>query len=390
MTRVRVLALAGLFALSAASAALCAEIRIGFLSMQNDPRYSEDYAYARIALYPTGNVVEGARMGVADSAMVADAVDATVVLDEQAAPDLEGLVQKVGEIVAGGAHFVVVDLPAETLDQLAARTAELPVTLINATAPEDFLRNRCHANLVHTAASDRMIADALVQYLRQMDWTKVLVLVGAEPRDQQVAQSFSQAAARYRLQLVDTRPFSLSTSPENREENNILLLTGGVDYDVVFLADSRGEFGRFVPYATQLPRLVVGSTGLVSTEWHWSLERYGAPQVNSRFLEQTQGRQMAGHDWTAWMAVKAVVNAYARARSDDPAEIARFLRSDRMRLDGSKGVTMNFRPWDGQLRQPIMLATHNAVIDIAPLSGFLHQTNSLDTLGTDQPEHQCE
>ena len=51
---------------------------------------------------------------------------------------------------------------------------------------------------------------------------------------------------------------------------------------------------------------------------------------------------------------------------------------------------MNFRPWDGQLRMPMMLATHNAVIAVAPLDGFLHQTNTLDTLGTDEPEHKCQ
>jgi hypothetical protein len=41
------------------------------------------------------------------------------------------------------------------------------------------------------------------------------------------------------------------------------------------------------------------------------------------------------------------------------------------------------------MRMPIMLATHNAVIAIPPLEGFEHQTNVLDTLGTDEPEHSC-
>lgn len=89
------------------------------------------------------------------------------------------------------------------------------------------------------------------------------------------------------------------------------------------------------------------------------------------------------------MAAKAVATAYARARSEDPAEIDAYLRGSRLKIDGSKGVSMNFREWDGQLRQPLILATHNAVIAIPPLAGFLHQTNDLDTLGTDQPEHRC-
>ena len=51
---------------------------------------------------------------------------------------------------------------------------------------------------------------------------------------------------------------------------------------------------------------------------------------------------------------------------------------------------MSFRPWSGQLRMPILLTTDNAVIDIAPLDGFLHQTNTLDSLGQDEAEFECE
>ena len=381
--------LAGAARALGARAALAAEVRIGFLSLDADPRYDEDFVYARIELRPTGNALAGARLGIADSAMLAEATGNSFALDPQSAADVAGLTAKVQAMAAAGERFVILDLPGDTVDQLAAATKDLPVTLVNATAPEDLLRNRCYPNLVHTAASDRMTADALVQYLRTRNWQRILLLVGEEPRDRLVADSFRAAAERYRLKIVEERPFVLSNNPENREENNLLLLTGGAEYDVIYLADSRGEFGRYLPYATQLPRLVVGSTGLVATEWHWSLERYGAPQVNSRFETQAGGRRMAGQDWSTWIAAKAIATAYAKARSADPAEVDTYLRGPRLKVDGSKGVSMNFRPWDGQLRMPVMLATHNAVIALAPLDGFLHQTNNLDTLGTDEPEHKC-
>jgi hypothetical protein len=35
------------------------------------------------------------------------------------------------------------------------------------------------------------------------------------------------------------------------------------------------------------------------------------------------------------------------------------------------------------------LGTQDAVIALAPLEGALHQTNTLDTLGPDQPEFTC-
>jgi ABC transporter substrate binding protein (PQQ-dependent alcohol dehydrogenase system) len=136
---------------------------------------------------------------------------------------------------------------------------------------------------------------------------------------------------------------------------------------------------------------VTGATGLTPLEWHWSLERYGAPQVNSRFEKLSEGgRRMTWQDWSVWAATRAVLTAYTKARDRSPEGIEAFLRSDDLRLDGSKGAPMSFRAWSGQLRMPILLATHNAIIGIAPLEGFLHQTNTLDTLGADEPEFECE
>ena len=66
-----------------------------------------------------------------------------------------------------------------------------------------------------------------------------------------------------------------------------------------------------------------------------------------------------------------------------------YLLGDRLNLDGGKGNPLSVRPWDHQLRQAIPLATTNAVLDDAPITGFLHQTNDLDTLGVDQPQSTC-
>jgi hypothetical protein len=47
------------------------------------------------------------------------------------------------------------------------------------------------------------------------------------------------------------------------------------------------------------------------------------------------------------------------------------------------------RPWDHQLRQAILLAAPYSVVASAPIEGFLHRTNELDTLGDDAPESPC-
>ena len=66
------------------------------------------------------------------------------------------------------------------------------------------------------------------------------------------------------------------------------------------------------------------------------------------------------------------------------------LTSPDFSLPGYKGVAMSYRPWDRQLRQPILLAQPRALVDIAPQAGFLHQRTPLDTLGTDEPESGCK
>jgi ABC transporter substrate binding protein (PQQ-dependent alcohol dehydrogenase system) len=303
--------------------------------------------------------------------------------------DLNELVLKVKQMKTAGSRFVIVDLPSDILDDLASATSDLDVTLINATAHEDFLRERCYPNLLHTAASDRQLSDALAQLLRAREWIRILVLVADEPRDAILADSFIASATRLGLSIVDRREVTLAADSASREQNEALLVTGGADYDVVYIADTQGEFARYLPYATQLPRPIVGATGLEAAEWHWSWDRDGATQVTSRFEKRTGDQHMDAAEWSTWIAAKAIMTAYGKSQTTNAEDIAAFLRSDRFGVDGSKGVILDFRAWDGQLRMPITLSTADAVIEEAPLAGFEHEVTALDTLGTDLSEHTC-
>jgi ABC transporter substrate binding protein (PQQ-dependent alcohol dehydrogenase system) len=97
---------------------------------------------------------------------------------------------------------------------------------------------------------------------------------------------------------------------------------------------------------------------------------------------------MESHDWTAWMAGKALVAAAVKAPKGPAAAFQKALAEGE--VDGSKGVAMSFRPWDGQLRQPLLLTDGQGVIGTAPIEGILHPKNALDTLGADQPEKLCK
>jgi ABC transporter substrate binding protein (PQQ-dependent alcohol dehydrogenase system) len=243
--------------------------------------------------------------------------------------------------------------------------------------------------MLHIAPSQSMLMDALTQYLITQKWRKMLVLQGPRSQDKDLVEALQRAKKRFGLKIVDIRPFKLGRDPRQRSRNNIALLTSGKDYDVVFVADSDGEFARAVPYQVQKPRPVVGSAGMVPDWWHWAWERHGAPQLNKRFYRKAN-RRMTGYDWTAWMAVKVIVEAVQRTKTTDFGAISEFIRSEDIVLDGFKGYRLNFRAWNNQLRQPIFVTTTNWVVGRAPLDGFLHQTNNLDTLGFDERETKCE
>ena len=165
-------------------------------------------------------------------------------------------------------------------------------------------------------------------------------------------------------------------------------MTAEDEYDAVFVADAEGEFGRMIPFQTARPRPVVGTEGLIAEAWHWAWERHGAPQLNQRF-EKRAKRRMTGTDWAAWAAVKAVVEAVVRTGSADFKTVRAYLGGGEMTLDAYKGAPVNFRAWDNQLRQPILLRTHNAVIARAPIKGFLHPDENMDTLGFDRGDQKC-
>jgi ABC transporter substrate binding protein (PQQ-dependent alcohol dehydrogenase system) len=231
-----------------------------------------------------------------------------------------------------------------------------------------------------------MRADALAQMLVARRWPGVLLLTGPSDADRARSATAQAALKRYGLKLVGSKPFKLSADPRERELANPRLLTQG-SYDVVWVVDSDGEFAQGLPYRTVLPRPVVGDAGLAALAWSPKFERFGAPQVTRR-LAKAAGRPMSAHDWAAWVAGRALVAAAVAAPKGPAAAFRKALAEGE--IDGSKGVAMSFRPWDGQLRQPLLLTDGQAVIEMAPSEGVLHPRNVLDTLGADAPEKLCK
>jgi ABC transporter substrate binding protein (PQQ-dependent alcohol dehydrogenase system) len=233
-----------------------------------------------------------------------------------------------------------------------------------------------------------MRTDAVTQFLVSRKWRDILVLEGPLPGDAEMVKALTRSVQKFGARIVANQHFKAGTDPREREQNNPALLTAmRSNYDAVFIADEAFDFARQVPYHTVLPRPVVGSIDLEPEAWHWTWEHNGAPQVNSRFDKKSGGRRMESTDWAAWIAVKMVVQAALRTRSADFATQRDFIFG--AGFDGDKGLPVSVRPWDHQVRQAVLLTAPYMVVASAPLEGFLHRVNELDTLGDDEPETPC-
>lgn len=361
-----------------------ASFKVTLIQRDGDPRLERSRVERPALGHPGGPVTPALELALKDSKLELDAEGAALVLDTIQVGSAAAARDAAAKAEKAGAVALLADLPADWL-LAAADGAKLP--LLNLGDSSDRLRERdCRARLLHVAPSERMRADALAQTLAQRRWTNVLLLTGPSDADRERSSTAQAAIRRYGLKLAGSKPFKLSADPRERDLANPLLLTQGA-YDVVWVVDSDGEFARALPYRTVLPRPVVGDAGLVALAWAASFERFGAPQVSRRFA-RAAGRPMLGADWVAWLAGKALVAAAVAAPKGPAAAFQQALAG--VELDGSKGVGLSFRPWDGQLRQPMLLGDGQSVVVMAPVDGILHPKNALDTLGADAPERLCK
>jgi ABC transporter substrate binding protein (PQQ-dependent alcohol dehydrogenase system) len=366
-------------------------MKLGYVELADDPRYANRGVHSGIVFTDLGRPYPGSQLAMQDAQAVGKVIGVEFSMEKSTLASDEELTDRILSWASSdGIHFVLADLPAANLKTIARRLSDRPIMLFNISAPDDLLRGvDCANNVAHTYPSQAMLSDALLQYLSVKGWVQILVLQGPSPEDAAMAAALQRSARKFHANIVETKPFMLTNDPRNREQTNIVLMTGGARYDVVYVADSSGEFGRYVSYQTSLPRPVVGSAGLIPTAWSWSWDRDAAVQLQHRYEKIAPPRRMNGADWAAWEAVKAVTQSVMRTRSTAFDAVKTFLLSDKLSLDTVKGNPGSFRTWDHQLRAPVLLSTTDAVIERAPLPQFLHQTNVLDTLGVDAPETAC-
>ncbi len=392
------LALAGAAAVTAAQEAAAPNapttpqqhVKIGFVEVENDARYAPILASDRIVLKMPAHPFAGAEIGIDEAAPLTRLLDTDFTLERIVAKAPSEVAPAVLGALDRGTHFFLIDAPAEAYRPLAAAIDGRDALLFNVSTPDDSLRrDLCAPEFVHAYPSRAQLMDGLVQYLVARKWTNLLAFEGPSAEDAAMTAAFAHSAQKFGARIVADQHFKPGTDPRDREQNDPALLSAvNRDFDVLFVADRDFDFARSVPYHLVRPRPVVGSIDLEPVAWHWTWDHNGAPQVNSRFEKKAGGRHMESADWAAWIAVKMIVQSTLRTRSADFGKQRAFILGDNG-FDGDKGLAVGVRPWDHQVRQAILLGAPYEVVASAPIEGFLHQTNDLDTLGDDRPESTC-
>ena len=366
-------------------------ILIGYLGLQEDPRTPASF----LEPVATDEGLQGARLALADNNSTGMFLNQSFRLVEQVLPQDGDLAAGLKALADEGVRFVVADLPGNALIQVAERPEARSMLLFNARSPDDALRNeQCRANILHTAPSRRMLADALAQYLAWKKWTGWSLLTGRDPGDALYADAVRRAAKRFGGRIVAEKGWTFDTGNRRTDtgvttiQSDILLATQGPDYDVLVVADEAGNFGDYLDGRTWHPRPVAGTQGLTATGWSRVNEQWGGTQLQSRF-EKLAARWMLPRDYAAWLAVRSVGEAAARTGATGFDDLTAYLRSPDFELAGFKGEALSFRKWDGQMRQPILIAGPRMLVSVSPQEGFLHPVTPLDTLGDDAPESKC-
>jgi ABC transporter substrate binding protein (PQQ-dependent alcohol dehydrogenase system) len=368
------------------------ETKIGYLR-----RTEPGTSLSLIQIPAENNGIAGAQLAINDNNTTGKFLNQRFSLEDVRLAESDDAAAAATALAERGVSLVLADLPADRL--LAAADAGKPrnLLLFNVGALDDRLREEdCRANVVHTAPTRSMLADALAQYLVWKQWRRWLLVVGSHPADKLYGDALRRAAKRFGARIVQEKVFE-DTGGARRTDSGVVQIQrqlpvftqGAPAYDVLVAADESEVFASYLPYRTWDPRPVAGSAGLVPTSWDGSHDQWGAVQMQERFMKLFS-RRMTALDMQAWSAVRMIGESTSRTRSADPKAMLDFLKGPDFALAAFKGQRLTLRDWNLQLRQPILLADGRMIVSVSPQEGFLHQVSELDTLGIDRPESKCK
>lgn len=368
------------------------EVKIGYLGKQ----YEEPEPLSLVDKIVTDKGIQGARIGLKENNVTGRLIGQDYKLIEAIVAADDDVSAKARDLIANGIRLIVADL--EPTDLLAV--SDLPeahdAIFFNVRASDDKLRlANCRASVFHIVPSNAMRADGLAQYLIWKRWHRWALISGTHPKDIGYRDAIRRAAKRFGGKIVAEKTYAFDggsrrtdTGHQQIQTQMPLLTQDFPNHDVIIVADVDENFGEYLLFRTYEPRPVAGTHGLLGVSWHRSYEQSAATQMQNRF-EKHAGRIMLERDYSAWLAVRAFGEAVLRTSSTNVKAIREYLLGEEFQVAGFKSQGLNFRSWNRQLRQPVLIAGPRALVSISPQEGFLHPDYLTDTLGYDKPENTC-
>ncbi len=358
---------------------------------------------SRVDVEPSDAGVAGAKLANGENNAGGQFTGEFYSLDVANVASAEQAVAEAQKLFDSGHHFMLVDAPAATLLKLSDWGNGKDVLFFNIRDTDVSLRQEdCRANIMHVAPDRYMLADALAQYLVVKKWTDWLLVYGSTPGDLAYADAIKRAASRFGANIVDAREYKdvsggrrddVGTIPPGKQASNDDAFAANPDYQVIIVADEDQLFGPYMPYRGGADaRPVAGTTGLTATTWSPGHEKWGATQMNNHF-QKDYSRLLLPIDYQAYVATRTIGEAVTRNDGQSFATIAAFIHGPELQLAPFKGVKQQYRSWDGQFRQPILIATDKVPVSISPQAGFPHASHAeieMDTIGIDEPDSVCK
>ncbi|MBS0249532.1 MAG: ABC transporter substrate-binding protein [Proteobacteria bacterium] len=367
-------------------------VEIGYLGRD----YPEPLPISLVEPAISDEGVQGARLGLADNLATGRFLGQAYHLSEKIAPRNGDIISDAKALLQT-THLIVADLEPDDLLRIADLPEARDAIIINVRTSNDDVRGKdCRRNLFHVAPSWTMRADALAQYMAWKRWNRWFLLKGNTKEDVDYVDAMKRAAKKFGSFIVEERTVVFDPGNRNSETGHQQIQTqipmrtqSAPQHDIVFVADTQDSFGDYLLWRTSVPKPVAGTQGLVAVAWSPLYEEYGGIQLQTRFRAQNK-RPMTERDYLAWLAMRVFGEAITRSGKSDVDGWRAYIMSTQFQVAGFKGQGMSFRPWDRQLRQPIILTGPRTIVSMSPQEGFLHPTYLTDTLGVDAPETACK
>ena len=123
-------------------------------------------------------------------------------------------------------QYVIVNLPATQLTQLADLPATKDLLLLDVATMDDALRNeQCRNNVLHLLPSRAMRADALAQYMMKKRWDKWFLVVGSTQEDRLFAEAIRRAAKRFGMKIIADKTWEHTFDARRTEQSDVAVFT---------------------------------------------------------------------------------------------------------------------------------------------------------------------